>query len=73
MPNYSGKSGVPIGKTFITMSVPDKLLRLLSKPSILKPDQLAELLRIRALTKKAWFYHKKYINECYKEYYEKNI
>ena len=69
MPNYSGKSGVPIGKTFVTMSVPDKLLRLLSKPSILKPEQLAELSRIRALTKKAWFYHKEYVNNCYTEYY----
>lgn len=73
MKNYSnGKTNMSIGKTHQVMSVNDKLIKLVMKSSILSAEDCAELKRIRALTRKAWNYHKDYINNCYTKYYENN-
>lgn len=74
MKNYSnGKTNTSIGNTHQVMSVNDKLVKLLMKTSILSPEEATELRRIRALTRKAWNYHKDFINNTYTKHYEKNI
>ena len=51
------------------ISLPDKLVILLKKPSLLQADELVELNKIRTLQRSSWKYYKDYINTTYKKYY----
>jgi hypothetical protein len=64
-----------IGNAHSVMSTYDKLIRLLMNTSILTAEQRAELMRIRLLSKSAsgTSKNKSFINNCYTQYYEKNI
>lgn len=76
MKNYgNGMTNRSLGDSFNRMSANDKLIRLLMNSSILSTEQRTELTRIRSLTKSACGTKKnsEYINNCYKEHYEKNI
>ena len=72
MKNYSnGKTNMSIGNSLNVMSIHDKLVKMLMKTSILTSEEATELRRIRTLTRKAWSYHKDFINSTYEKYYEK--
>jgi hypothetical protein len=52
------------------VSIADKLVTLLKKPSLLQPEEIEELTRIRTLHRASWKYYKEYINNIYKEHYK---